>query len=72
MMRVGTRVKVLLWWCKAGFNGLLVESLDQVKRKEEEENEPTPSEQPQFIPIGDEHSCQCPADEGIAAAYPRL
>lgn len=29
----------------------LVKSLDQVRRKEEEERRPTPSEQPQFIPL---------------------
>jgi len=37
--------------------------LDQVNKKEEREKRPTPSEQPHFIPIGDEHSCHHPADE---------
>jgi hypothetical protein len=34
-----------------------------VRRKEEEVRRATPSEQPHFIPIGDEHSCHHPADE---------
>ena len=45
------------------FRQELTKSLDQVRRKEEGERRPTTSEQPHFIPIGDEHSCHHPADE---------